>query len=147
MAIFEAANPSTLAQTCPGLVTNVLNVYDLIDKFILFTTVTGVGYLTAVIQDLSIIRLLNNVKLNLFSLLLQFSIFIVSSMLLIMKINIPENNALTVGCKDYVEITALQTKMLNSGYSIIIGETGELNFQVLMSCTTFLYTIIMIFKL
>lgn len=83
----------------------MISINDLVTKFIMINTVAGIGYFTAVIQDIVIIRLLNNVKLNLFSLVLQSSIFIVSILLLIMNINLPHNDALTNVCAPYLDLT------------------------------------------
>jgi len=65
----------------------VMNLQSWTESFVYFNFLAGIGYLTAVVQDICIIRFLNNVKLNLFSLILQSSIFIVSVLLIVMIIN------------------------------------------------------------
>jgi len=78
---------------------------------------------------------------------LQSSIFVVSVLLLIMNLNMPLDSVFTEGCGDYIDLTPEQITNVQRGYSLTVGHTGDLNFQTLFSCTTFLYTIIMIYKL
>jgi len=105
VAVFNNAPEYVLKKTCPKIASSLIELNDQVQTFIMVTTITGIGYLTAVLQDISIIRILNNVKLNLFSMTLQSSIFVVSVLLLIMNLNMPLDTVFTEGCGDYITLT------------------------------------------
>jgi len=144
---FNNATPETLQAFCPEVINSLTTLETKLDDFIIFSMLSGIGYFTAVLQDLSIIKLLNNVQLNLTSITVQFSIFIVSLLFLICSIDSVGNPVLTDGCTGYVNITGEQKAKIDKMFSMLVGTNESLEFNFLISATVFLYSLIMVYKL
>jgi hypothetical protein len=69
-AVFAKSSTEVLKTTCQSIVVDMLSLGDMINIFAMISAISGIGYLTALCQDIVIIRLLNNVKLTLGSLVL-----------------------------------------------------------------------------
>jgi hypothetical protein len=63
------------------MVSNLVQIESQYQTFVLFNLVSGIGYLTAACQDIVVIRLMNNVRMNFGAQFLQIGIFATSVLL------------------------------------------------------------------
>ena len=79
-------------------------IFGILYIIILFS---GVGYLTAVIQKLTIVRLKDNVQLSLGHMMLEVAIVIVSVCFILLSASNPENALISEQCSVHVTLTPL----------------------------------------
>jgi hypothetical protein len=99
------ARPEVVKAYCENSIDNFTQfneIYGILYVIVLFA---GVGYLTAVIQKLTIIRLKDNVQLSLGHMLLEIAIVIASGCFIILNTDNPQNSLVSDQCKNHVELT------------------------------------------
>lgn len=120
-------------------------VVGIIGTLVIFS---GIGYLTAVIQKFTILRLKDNVHLSLGHLLLEITIVVVSAFYMAMEFSKPSNDFLSENCKAAgTTHTNAQVSQIDYAYSLISPKEGQLDFKLLISALVVLYTLIMILML
>ena len=63
------------------MVSDLILIESQYQTYVLFNLISGIGYLTAACQDMVVIRLMNNVRMNFGAQFLQLGIFVTSVLL------------------------------------------------------------------
>lgn len=109
--------------------------------------ISGIGYLTAVVQKFTILKLKDNVHLSIGHLLLEITVVVVSIFYTIMLLQKPSNDVLSEACKGHATFTGAEAKSIDYAYGLVSPAENGLDFKLLVSALVMLYTLIMILML
>lgn len=96
------ADPAIIKLYCETSVENFTAFSEIFSILYIIILFSGVGYLTAVIQKLTVVRLKDNVQLSLGHMLLEIAIVIVSGCFIILNSSNPENTLVSEQCAAHV---------------------------------------------
>lgn len=91
----------------------VLSIFDLV------IILACIGYFTAVIQKITILRLKDNVDLQIGRICLEISVVIVSFVHIYNKINHPQNILMTDMCSKVMDIGEKDAEVINYIYALL----------------------------
>jgi hypothetical protein len=106
--------------------------------------VTGVGYLTAFVQKLSVMRIKDNVQLARGQVMLEFSIVISSTLLIWLDQSVNYNDIVSRKCASVMSLNDSQVAAANYVYSILGESNGVLSFKLIVSAIVIQYAIVVI---
>jgi hypothetical protein len=103
--IFMNAETEAKTQFCAESADNFLQMNNLISILNALVIFTCIGYLTAVIQKFTVLRLKDNVQISIGHIALEISIVVVSAIFIIMNSDNPKNELITKTCKEITTLT------------------------------------------
>ena len=101
------ADPAITKLYCEHAVENFTSFSEIFNILYVIILFSGVGYLTAVIQKLTIVRLKDNVQLSFGHMMLEIAIVIVSVCFILLSSSNPENALISDQCSQHVTFTPL----------------------------------------
>jgi hypothetical protein len=102
-------------------------MYSAISLLNILVIISCIGYLTAVIQKITVVRLKDNVQLSIGHIMLEFSIVCVSAVFIFMNAQDPTNKLITDTCAKYVTLGGDEIKEIDY-VTAIIFQSNSLSF-------------------
>ena len=145
--IFMNSVESNLRTYCPAGVEQMLALNQVLAFFDVVIILACIGYFTAVVQKITVLRLKDNVDLQVGRICLEISVVLVSSVYICNKINNPQNSLVTDKCSTVMDIADEDAQVINYIYALLSQTGGSLNFKMLISALMVQYSLIMILML
>jgi len=93
---------------------------------------TCIGYLTAVIQKFTVLKLKDNVKLSVSQIILEILIVAVSGVFIVMNAGDPKNDLVSNSCSGLIAVSPIQSKAMSYGFALI-SQSNSISFQLVLS--------------
>ena len=145
--IFINSDPEKLKEYCPAGIDQMLALNQILSFFDIVIILACVGYFTAVVQKLTVMRLKDNVDLQIGRISLEISVVLVSLVYIYIKFTNPQNNMLTDMCSTVLTISPDEAGEVNYVYALLSQTDGSLNFQIIISALMIQYSFMMIIML
>ena len=127
LPIIENASAGQRSDFCQAVVPHLTDFGKIVSALNPIIIFGGVGYLTAVIQKIAVVRLKDNVKLSMVHILLEVGIVICTGLFVVIDTSNPSNELLTDHCSEFVAIDAEQAATIDYAFDII-SQTSGVNF-------------------
>jgi hypothetical protein len=117
-ALFMNSTQQQLEVFCPT--TDKLLLFGkVINIFMFFVMISGLGYFTAIVQKFTILKLKDNVELSISHLCLEFSVVAVTVVCLLISINNDQNTLITDKCSAVAEYTGDEVKLIGYTFALL----------------------------
>lgn len=96
--MFLNANTQILDEFCPLAKTDLINIANIAGYFYLCIMISGIGYITSIVQKLTVVKLNDNAELQMQEFLIHAAIAVTSTMLVLLKASAPTNSLISDFC-------------------------------------------------
>ena len=117
------ANDESLQRFCEPAIEKILLINKLFYALIYVLIFNGLGYLTGVIQKLTIIQMKDNIDISPWRIFLEISIVFSSAYTFQAAVSRPQNNLITNQCTRVMEIDPVDIEKVSFIYSLV-SQTG-----------------------
>lgn len=144
-SVFANSTEEQMRSFCPTT-DNLLLLGQVTNFFFRFIMISGLGYFTVIIQQLTILKLKDNVELSLSHLFLQISIVLVSAVCFMIQFNNEQNHLMTDVCSQVADFSGEDKQTIGFVFSLL-AQTNTFSFSMVVSLIVCQYSLIMIVML
>jgi hypothetical protein len=113
------ANDEAKIAFCVGSKDDFVQLYDLVGMLNPLIIFSCIGYLTAIIQKFTVLKLKDNVQISFGQICLEMAIVIVSGIFIAMYGDNPSNKLITSTCSELTTFNGQQSTAIDFGFALI----------------------------